>query len=580
MSKKNWNKLFNKKSRTHKNSFNFNNKQLDDIVDFGDKAYKFDGKRWKESKEDDEQELEMSDSYTVNNSDSFASSKALHDLNAKVASDLTSIYTKGQTDAKIVALSPPATKAHVDGLAVNAGTLDGLDSSQFLRSDADDTTLNALRIGGSKLMNGGGSLEIAPMSTGTGYNNSAIEIRESNFTSNDTATPPHIGFHWGGVVASNIAIESDGTITIRNNPGNSYENFKANKITAMGGFVGDGSALTGVSGSITRSDANAAGEGPAGAGDGDMWFDTSGDQGLNVWQNGTDGWAWYPLNSESSKKHQFSTALGAHGYGEATSWRSTSDKVNITTDAISAGVNSAAERWYGAQGLSHNYDKAYAFGGNRANTTVWNLASNTTAELSQSTGSRAGAFSSDRHDYSVVANAAGRGDKFLHATQTQTTSFFGNGSTELGSFSDMNDTGFWAVGNNNFTQWNFATGANVNTDINTSQTSLDQAGTCEYQTEAIIQVAGNSNDDVHRFNLITRVSTHVADSSHHTGEATAAGVNGPSGYATYFVGGYSTGQGGAHGQNQYVEKYINSTGTKTQVGVCRCDRSSGVGAGY
>ena len=76
MSKKNWNKLFNKKSRTHKNSFNFNNKQLDDIVDFGAKAYKFDGKRWKESKEDDEQELEMSDSYTVNNSDSFASSKA------------------------------------------------------------------------------------------------------------------------------------------------------------------------------------------------------------------------------------------------------------------------------------------------------------------------------------------------------------------------------------------------------------------------------------------------------------------------------------------------------------------------
>jgi len=43
-------------------------------------------------------------------------------------------------------LSPPATKSHVDGLNVNAGTLDGLDSSQFLRSDTSDITTGTLTV--------------------------------------------------------------------------------------------------------------------------------------------------------------------------------------------------------------------------------------------------------------------------------------------------------------------------------------------------------------------------------------------------------------------------------------------------
>jgi len=34
-------------------------------------------------------------------------------------------YTKAETDAKVVELSPPATKAHVDSLGINAGTLTG-----------------------------------------------------------------------------------------------------------------------------------------------------------------------------------------------------------------------------------------------------------------------------------------------------------------------------------------------------------------------------------------------------------------------------------------------------------------------
>ena len=75
-----------------------------------------------------------------------------------------------------------------------------------------------------------GNFEFASSSTSTGYSTAAIELRESNYTGNATATPPHLGFHWGGVVASNIALESNGRIAIRNNPGNDYEKFGASEI--------------------------------------------------------------------------------------------------------------------------------------------------------------------------------------------------------------------------------------------------------------------------------------------------------------------------------------------------------------
>ena len=41
------------------------------------------------------------------------------------ASTLADRYTKAETDAKVVELSPPATKAHVDSLGINAATLTG-----------------------------------------------------------------------------------------------------------------------------------------------------------------------------------------------------------------------------------------------------------------------------------------------------------------------------------------------------------------------------------------------------------------------------------------------------------------------
>lgn len=75
------------------------------------------------------------------------------------------------------------------------------------------------------LTNRPGDWELASNSNATGYPNATLELREYNYGGSGV-TPPRLSFHWGGVVASQIAIESDGTIAIRNNPGTAYEKFK------------------------------------------------------------------------------------------------------------------------------------------------------------------------------------------------------------------------------------------------------------------------------------------------------------------------------------------------------------------
>lgn len=97
MAKKNWKNFFKRKLRQHKKDFNFNLKKIDDVIDFGEKAYKFDGKRWVASKEEDEQELEISDSYNVDDPDSFASSKALRDLSINVDTRIANLVDSAPT---------------------------------------------------------------------------------------------------------------------------------------------------------------------------------------------------------------------------------------------------------------------------------------------------------------------------------------------------------------------------------------------------------------------------------------------------------------------------------------------------
>ena len=92
---------------------------------------------------------------------------------------------------------------------------------------ASTSNLNSLYIQGG----------VAGVSNSAVYHQAAVEIRERGFggAQDDTwATAPRIGMHWGGRVASQIALSSNGWINILNNPGNNYEGFRAGAIYSTG----------------------------------------------------------------------------------------------------------------------------------------------------------------------------------------------------------------------------------------------------------------------------------------------------------------------------------------------------------
>jgi hypothetical protein len=130
----------------------------------------------------------------------------------------------------------------VTGVMIKAG-------DNYLRTGtaaAVATFLNGTTTGPWIPNNGSGDWQIASSSTSTSYSVGSLELRESNF-SGAGGTPPHLGMHWGGVVASNITIEGSGRIAIRDNPGTGYENFIAKDIVSYsysgyGNVGGTGSA--------------------------------------------------------------------------------------------------------------------------------------------------------------------------------------------------------------------------------------------------------------------------------------------------------------------------------------------------
>ena len=94
-------------------------------------------------------------------------------------------------------------------------------------------------------------------SAGSDYTTAALMLRERGHGGSNSYEAPRLAFHWGGVVASQISIETGGSvatqawttagvsgrIAVINNPGTGYESFKANQIYAAGGFKLDGGAL-------------------------------------------------------------------------------------------------------------------------------------------------------------------------------------------------------------------------------------------------------------------------------------------------------------------------------------------------
>jgi hypothetical protein len=147
---------------------------------------------------------------------------------------------------------------------LSAGALSGAGTSNYITKWTGSNTLsssiifdNGSNVGigtaspGAKLdVNGsikalGSSTFAQDNNSSTSYSVAAIQLREALFGATSGYLPPRISFHWGGVVASQIGIESSGRIAILNNPGNAYENFIANTITANGNLYINGNYLVG-----------------------------------------------------------------------------------------------------------------------------------------------------------------------------------------------------------------------------------------------------------------------------------------------------------------------------------------------
>ena len=115
----------------------------------------------------------------------------------------------------------------VSGVMVKAG-------DNYMRTGTAAAIATFLNTTGTWIPNNGsGDWQIASNSNATGYSQSSLELRETNFAGAGQQ-PPRLGFHWGGVVASQISIESDGKIAIRNNPGSGYESLKAQNLHLQG----------------------------------------------------------------------------------------------------------------------------------------------------------------------------------------------------------------------------------------------------------------------------------------------------------------------------------------------------------
>ncbi len=92
------------------------------------------------------------------------------------------------------------------------------------------TATTILNMNNNFINNAQGSSRFAQSSnTSTSYNDAPIQLRESQYSGGGSAIPPRLAFHWGGVVASQIGIESNGRIAILNNPGTGYENLVSNE---------------------------------------------------------------------------------------------------------------------------------------------------------------------------------------------------------------------------------------------------------------------------------------------------------------------------------------------------------------
>ena len=251
------------------------------------------------------------------------------------------------------------------------------------------------------------------------------------------------------------------------------------------------------------------------------------------------------------RKVDYRIGMSAHGYGNGPSTGS-AETLDLATEAIKIVATNRTTRYYGGQGLSYKLGKTYAFGGHRDNNTIWDHATYSTTEASFGYhDAYVNATTSNEFDKSYVGTRNGNDhiSLFNHITNTTQRAKFGYTMGNCtGGFSNSRDIGYLDTSGNNFTKFAFATDTPVRVNYaNFSMSAHDQATTQDLDT-GIMQYGGNGNSRIAMYEVNTDTNWYVVNAIDHTGEGSMAGTN----INGYILGGYSSGQGGNHSQNAYI----------------------------
>jgi len=133
-------------------------------------------------------------------------------------------------ESKATMFSSPTFTGTVSGVTKAHVGLGSVDNT----ADANKAVSSASTAGTATNHYGAGGSYIASSNSGTSYG-SAIQVREAGLSGAQggaIAYAPRLGFHWSGLVASSIVMESSGRIGIVNNPGTAYEAFVCGTLTA------------------------------------------------------------------------------------------------------------------------------------------------------------------------------------------------------------------------------------------------------------------------------------------------------------------------------------------------------------
>lgn len=99
--------------------------------------------------------------------------------------------------------------------------------------DSNDTAWYTNPASTSRMRN----IDVCSITNTSYYYDAAIEVREYNMAgaqADTWANAPRVAFHWGGRVASSIALSSNGWINIMNNPGTGFESLRCGNFYATG----------------------------------------------------------------------------------------------------------------------------------------------------------------------------------------------------------------------------------------------------------------------------------------------------------------------------------------------------------